>query len=104
MSDMIYLLIKSYLLVLSAIALGAMLLFTLGLWRIFKKASVSTSRHDLEDLSAIAGDDVLATQLDLARAYIETDKKAIAKKILDEVMRQGTLPQRKEAQHLLSLT
>ena len=55
------------------------------------------------DISAIAGDDVLSTQLDLARAYIETGRKQLAKKILEHVANQGTDAQQNEARTLLGL-
>lgn len=64
-----------------------------------KKAITITSR----DISAIAGGDVLTTQLDLARAYIETGRKQLAKKILHFVMLQGTEAQQAEADRLLKL-
>lgn len=53
------------------------------------------------DINAIAGDDVLATQLDLARAYIETGRKQLAKKILEYVVEQGSSAQQDEARILL---
>lgn len=53
------------------------------------------------DISAIAGDDVLATQLDLARAYIETGRHALAKKILEHVQDHGAPSQKDEAFELL---
>jgi len=56
----------------------------------------------LHDLSAIAGDDVIVTQLDLARAFIEADKKLLAKQILESAVAQGSVAQQKEAQHLLN--
>lgn len=56
----------------------------------------------INDISAIAGDNVISTQLDLARAYLETDKKSLAKKILQDVILQGDHLQKKEAEHLLS--
>jgi FimV-like protein len=55
------------------------------------------------DITAIAGDDVIATQLDLARAYIETGRKQLAKKILEYVLAQGSVTQKNEAEKLLGL-
>lgn len=115
---MIALIIKSYLTILLSIGLGAFFVFVLGLYWIIKKVPSSTkttnvSRHDdfvvtdtgLEhesyDYSVIAGDDVIATQLDLARAYIETGKSYLAKNILESVIKQGSDAQQKEAQYLL---
>lgn len=54
-----------------------------------------------QDIRAIAGDDVITTQLDLARAYIEIGKKKLAKKILDHVMAHGNVNQKQAAQHLM---
>ncbi|GEM_PF-2513579 len=56
-----------------------------------------------DDIRAIAGNDVLATQLDLARAYIEADKKPLAKKILGHVLQKGNQIQQQEAKTLLNL-
>lgn len=53
------------------------------------------------DVNAIAGDDLLTTQLDLARAYIEMDNKELAKDILQQVLRQGNATQKREAERLL---
>jgi FimV-like protein len=53
------------------------------------------------DISAIAGDDVMATQLDLARAYVETGRHLLAKKILDHVREHGNQYQQREARELL---
>ena len=61
-----------------------------------------TKQHDVQHdhIAAIAGDDVMATQLDLARAYIETGKKQSAKNILDHVIAKGNATQQVEAKHL----
>ena len=56
--------------------------------------------HYSHHLSAIAGDDIITTQLDLARAYIETGRKQLASEILDYVMQQGNPGQQREAQQL----
>ncbi len=55
-----------------------------------------------QDIRAIAGDDVLTTQLDLARAYIEIGKKRLAKKILDHVALHGNVNQKQVAHHLMT--
>lgn len=52
------------------------------------------------DIKAIAGEDIIATQLDLARAYIEMDKKQLAKKILDHVTQYGDETQQRAAREL----
>lgn len=54
--------------------------------------------HQIE---AIAGNDLISTQLDLARAYIEMNKQILAKPILDEVIKQGNPTQRREAEMLM---
>jgi len=54
-----------------------------------------------KDIETIAGEDVITTQLDLARAYIETDRKSLAKNILNNVLKQGNAEQREEAKRLL---
>lgn len=54
-----------------------------------------------KDLKGIAGEDLMSTQLDLARAYIEMDEKKIAKTILDHVKQKGNLNQQKEAERLI---
>jgi len=56
-----------------------------------------------KDIQSIAGENTIATQLDLARAYIESGRKALAKKILDHVKQQGTAMQQKEADRLSQL-
>lgn len=62
-----------------------------------KSALVITSH----DIRAIAGEDMIATQLDLARAYIEIGRKQLAHSILDHTIKQGNLLQRQEAIKLL---
>ncbi|MCD6038873.1 MAG: hypothetical protein K0S27_273 [Gammaproteobacteria bacterium] len=54
-----------------------------------------------QDIKAIAGDDRMTTQLDLARAYIEIGKKKLAKKILDHVTQYGNLNQQQVAKQLM---
>jgi FimV-like protein len=55
-----------------------------------------------QDIKAIAGDDIMTTQLDLARAYIEMDKKPLAKKILEHVIEHGEMNQKTAARELMS--
>jgi FimV-like protein len=54
-----------------------------------------------QDIKAIAGDDIMTTQLDLARAYIEMDKKPLAKKILEHVIEHGEMIQKTAARELI---
>jgi FimV-like protein len=53
------------------------------------------------DIQAIAGDDVIATQLDLAKAYIEMNQKQTAHTILKQALKQGNASQQQEAKQLL---
>lgn len=55
-----------------------------------------------QDIRAIAGDDVMVTQLDLARAYIELDKHTLAKQILENVVQHGSHQQQLTAQQLIA--
>lgn len=66
------------------------------------QASVKSFAISSKDIENISGDDVLTTQLDLARAYIETDRKGLAKNILNNVLLHGSLDQRSEAQQLMA--
>lgn len=118
---MISLIIKSYLAIILSIAAGSALLFLLGLVVILRawpretarKTQASIKSVPLEskvsftitssDISAIAGDDAIATQLDLARAYIETGRQKLAKKILDYVLEQGDTVQQAEALRIMNL-
>lgn len=54
-----------------------------------------------QDIKAIAGENIMSTQLDLARAYIEMDKKSLAKKILNHVIEHGEPSQQQEAKELV---
>ena len=63
-----------------------------------KKFEPVLPNHQIE---AIAGNDLISTQLDLARAYIEMNKQILAKPILDEVVKQGNPTQRREAEILM---
>ncbi len=111
--------IKSYLTIFISIGSGAIFIFITGIYWIFKKNKPETKKSfDMQnalsvslaaeekniskpDFSAISGDDIFATQLDLARAYIELGRKQSARKILEEIMEQGSAEQQGEAQELL---
>lgn len=85
-----------------SVGLAAFILLITGLFFIFKNSSKARSNNrEIESLSAIAGEDVLTTQLDLARAFIETDHKQSAKTILKFVLKQGSASQQQEAKRLL---
>ena len=109
-------LFDSYTIILLAVSAGAALVFIYGLYMVFKPATArrKAAKQTLDansvpnklvvtssDISAIAGDDVMATQLDLARAYVETGRHLLAKKILDHVREHGNRFQQDEAHELL---
>ncbi|VVC75863.1 hypothetical protein AQUSIP_11600 [Aquicella siphonis] len=119
---MILLIIKSYLILLVSIGAGSLFMLAIGLYFIFRKpppsrkivlpansaaqtASLGFQSADRSsewhDLTAISGDDIIATQLDLARAYIESGKNDLAKTILHYVAEQGSASQQQEAQQLM---
>lgn len=108
---MITAIIQSYYSLFLTVGISAIFVFLMGVYFILKSA-VKTKKVEPafvqtafsfqpQDFSAIAGDDVLSTQLDLARAYIESDKKELAKMILRQVIASGNDTQQKEAQRLL---
>jgi FimV-like protein len=108
------LLIDNDTILLLAVASGT-LVFIYGLYKVFRPSRANKEKLKeaaakpvvtklvvtSSDISAIAGDDVMATQLDLARAYVETGRHLLAKKILDHVREHGNLFQQEEAQELL---
>lgn len=124
---MIELFIQSYLPLLLIVGGSALFVFIVGSYWIIKpkqvaiktekraqkpaelhqalRQTLNTSTLDAhhDHIEAIAGDDVIATQLDLARAYIETGKKQSAKNILDHVIAKGSMAQQNEAQLLHQL-
>lgn len=115
---MISMIIKSYLTILIGIGAGALLMLIAGIFTIirffnrenntqpaftrrdpvFKLKAVSTD----QDIAAIAGDDIIATQLDLARAYLEIGNHSAAAKLLEMVAGQGNPVQQEEAKTLSS--
>lgn len=66
-----------------------------------KKPLQTASLTDPKDITAIAGDDVVSTQLDLAKAYIEMNQKKIAKEMLNTIMKIGSSHQKDEARLLI---
>lgn len=119
---LINLIIESYSSILFAVGAVACFIFALGTYLIvrlsqrrdtartinFAGASKKTGLTDkmvlpdtAHDVTSIAGDDPMATQLDLARAYIETGKNQFAKIILKTVLREGSIAHQEEAQRLL---
>lgn len=103
---MISLIIKSYFSILLSIGIGSLLVLISGSYLIFRSPKKDKAMPVLDEaeLNAIAGDDVIATQLDLARAYIETANIDLAKSILKAVLKQGNKGQQDEARELLSLS
>lgn len=106
---MILLIIKSYLPLLLSVGFASIFMLAIGLYLIFKKPAEKNPfvsqdiAENIRDLSAIAGDDLMTTQLDLARAYIETGRTQLAQTILASVIKQGNSTQQKEAKQLMSL-
>src|SRR3990167_10991295 len=112
--------IQSYASILLAIGVVASIAFIMGLYFIFRcnhtethsqlklnipaqpKPSYTTEKLILpdtaHDVTSISGEDPMATQLDLARAYIETGKMQFAKIILKSVIREGSTTHQEEAQ------
>lgn len=112
---MILLIIKSYFYVFVSVAACAFLLFCLGILFLFKlfrqptsalpmtKVPTENFKINSNDIRAIAGDDEVSTQLDLARAYLDSGRKQLAKKILEHVLQHGDGIQQQEAKQLLGL-
>src|SRR5690606_34880802 len=109
--------IDSFDIIMVSAAAGLVGFFVYGLYKVIKPIKTRKRKAQNEatvnpnvvkfvvtssDISAIAGDDVMATQLDLARAYVETGRYALAKKILDHVREHGNHVQQQEADHLLN--
>jgi FimV-like protein len=108
---MILTILKSYFALFLSIGIGSLVIFLSGLYLIFRKPASSNkpvtdmqmkADHYSHHISSIAGDDIITTQLDLARAYIETDRKKLAAEILEYVMQQGNPNQQREAQQLMN--
>ncbi len=120
---LIQIILQSYTSILLVIGVFAAIAFTIGLYFIIRcncakshdqltlnipaepKASFKAEKLVLpdaaHDVTAISGEDPMATQLDLARAYIETGKNQFAKIILKTVIREGSKAHQEEAQRLL---
>lgn len=101
---MVYFILKSYFVIVLSITISAIVALAVGLYIIIRNNLATQSmKYDLPDIAAIAGDDIIATQLDLARAYIETNQFPLARNVLAEVVRQGTMAQQEEAKQLLNM-
>ncbi len=57
-----------------------------------------------QDIEAIDGENVMTTQLDLARAYIAMGKKALDHNILEHVATHGDSIHQREANELITTT
>lgn len=79
--------------------LSVIILFVVGIL-IFNFANRKQEANTI-DFTAIAGDSVVTTQLDLAKAYIEMGQKPLAKQILKQSYRKGSAAQKKAARQLL---
>ncbi|MDR3491166.1 MAG: FimV/HubP family polar landmark protein [Gammaproteobacteria bacterium] len=67
----------------------------------FRKNKTIAERAFKIDFSNIAGEDVIATQLDLAKAYIEMNQTKMAKQILNKALKHGNSSQQQEARQLV---
>lgn len=119
--------LQSYSSILIAIGCAAIAIFMLGLYfiiRLSRNEAVSIESHSenvsdtpsrkqkhrpekitpssVSDVSAISAEDPIATQLDLAKAYIESGKNPLARIILNTVIKNGHAAYQEEAQRLLS--
>lgn len=97
---MITAIINSHFTLFLSLGLGALFIFVVGLYLIFRSPAQKNKDGEV-DVTDIAGDDVITTQLDLAKAYIEADRKHLAINILETVVKQGSRVQQEEAQRLL---
>jgi pilus assembly protein FimV len=64
-------------------------------------APAAPAAEEVEDLGLLEGADEIETKLELARAYIDMGDVDGARDILDEVMSEGSGPQRELASELL---
>jgi len=99
---MILFILKSYFSLFLSVGIVCLSIFLIGLYFILRPTHQNAEK--VTDLTAIAGDDIVTTQLDLARAYIEINNRALAKEILKKVLQEGSKAQKTEAKALLSLT
>ncbi|HLT64571.1 MAG TPA: FimV/HubP family polar landmark protein [Pseudohongiella sp.] len=67
----------------------------------FTDEALAAADDDEDDFGFLSDSDEVATKLDLARAYIDMGDADGAREILDEVLKEGTDEQRKDAQELL---
>lgn len=65
--------------------------------------SVDTTFKNNDSIDAIAGEDIYSTYLDLARAYLETNRMTLANELLKQVSENGHDHQKKQANALLEV-
>lgn len=65
-------------------------------------ANASSLKITSQDIRAIAGEDMITTQLDLARAYIEMGKIKLAQQILEHTIENGNAAQQQQANQLMN--
>jgi FimV-like protein len=92
-----------YLVIVTTFFSLVMVFLVLVLFMTRRKKTKSTSHKEAPiDFEAIAGEDVITTQLDLARAYLEMDNKQSAHSILKNVIKRGNGEQKIEARQLIA--
>lgn len=98
-NPILQLFLKNYFAPILMISITALCVFSVGAYCIIRRFFFHASQNTT--LFAIAGGDLMSTQLDLARAYIEINQKQLALEILNEVSLQGSASQKQEAKQLL---
>lgn len=110
---MIELIARSYFNILFAVGASCFSILFLGVYFILRKnlrearslalleRAALSDDVDASDINMIAGDDLFSTQLDLARAFIESGKEQFARKILQNILEDGSDRQQQEARMLL---
>lgn len=76
--------------------------FVLG-YRVVQKRLLTlySQQADMMSIDSIAGDNVWSTQLDLARAYLESDQAMLAKTVIEDVAKHADVAHQNEAVLLL---
>ena len=100
----IHLIIHAYFSYLLIIMISSIFIFFSGAYLLFKKNNSLVATPNVEDISAIAGDEIVDTQLDLARAYIESGMSELAKPILLDILKNGQGVSKQAARQLLEST
>lgn len=74
-----------------------------GRWRTTRKLAGEGHQAKARDHKAVAGEDVIASKLDLAHAYLSMENYRGAYQVLQAVKSQGSPSQRREAENLLAM-